>query len=350
MAKYTRSRIMLAGALVGLMTAGCGDESPTTAGKSADPAQLGTVRLALQSTGSSGNTYRLEKATFSFKGPQNASVSKEGAAEFVTIDVLAGPYKVTLEKGWQLSRIQKGIVTPVPAARLVSPNPMDVNVALLGITDVVFNFDITGEPIEFGHGRAKVRFTVHEGLCGNGHLDPGEECDVGKLQLVGVACDTLCTGQKLCSNDSQCQSGKCDDAACVACDRSQSDCDAMCGTKRADCFDGCFPTCQTNCKDLGRECKNSCQATRNLCLVACGFPFNPACAVCFAIADTCTNNCEAGSNGCAAACGPECSSTCGAANVGCAQGCVTDKATCQQGCKRCSPCSAVQSCPLQRTP
>lgn len=122
MAKHTGSRIMLVGALVGLMTAGCGDESPTTAGKNADPTQLGTVRLALQSTGSLGNTYRLEKATFSFKGPQNASVSREGAAEFVTIDVLAGPYKVTLESGWQLSRVQLSSLAPCNGRRKFLPS------------------------------------------------------------------------------------------------------------------------------------------------------------------------------------------------------------------------------------
>jgi hypothetical protein len=151
------------GLMVGLalMTSCVGDQAPE--------AEVGHLRLSLESTSDSGVLYRLRFAVFDILnvvgGPGATSVSSEDypaddPAIFVAFP--NGRYQVTLEDGWSVEHSANGLpFTPIQA-ELVSINPVWVDVVANQRTDVTFAFEIDADTIIFGSGAIQLDFDVDE--------------------------------------------------------------------------------------------------------------------------------------------------------------------------------------------
>lgn len=108
------------------------------------------------------------------------------------------------------------------------------------------------------------------GFCGDGRLDPGEDCDPPD---AAAGCDAFCLRSPVCGDGIQDGFEACDDGGTVSCDGCAADCsrrDAVCGDGIVECGEtcdgasGCGPG--ERCTDAcGCEPEESCSAAS-----ACG--------------------------------------------------------------------------------
>lgn len=213
--------VLCLGAAMQLSACGA-DDRPTPTVEEEEDHAYGSVALALRATGSSGNVYQLVDAQVRFTGPVTATVDADPDEDTLEVDLPTGPYDVLLLDGWQLVQLMDG-GSQASDARLVSENPTDVAVAEGLVSDVGFLFDVSGELIPFGLGRARINIEVFEGSepepvpepeppsCGDGSVDPGEECDASNL--AGQTCAGLGFSSGTLSCTPNCAF---DTAACVA--------------------------------------------------------------------------------------------------------------------------------------
>lgn len=103
----------------------------------------GSVQVPLTSVDDEGNTYTLS-GTLTFRGPRGSTVvDLAGTETQVVVDLLPGPYEVTLST-WALTSAGG----PVEAT-LVSPNPVDVVVHPRGTAHVSYHFVTATSAIDF---------------------------------------------------------------------------------------------------------------------------------------------------------------------------------------------------------
>jgi cysteine-rich repeat protein len=96
---------------------------------------------------------------------------------------------------------------------------------------------------------------VTPGVCGDGHADPGEECDDGNA-INGDACDTNCTTPR-CGNAAVDPDEQCDDGNSTNGDACDANCTApRCGNRAVD------PGEQCDDGDETRSCNGDCTTSR----------------------------------------------------------------------------------------
>jgi cysteine-rich repeat protein len=156
--------------------------------------------MALEASGASGTRYRLDAATFEIVGPTTVTVSSEPDEEFIKVDLAEGAYTTSIQPGWQLVVVAAdGTTSPIDAT-LVSASQVATPIVTGEQTEVRFEFDISGEIIPFGFGRANIGIGVLEGaepeaVCGNGVVETDEACDDGN-----AVTETTCPqGQSSCT-------------------------------------------------------------------------------------------------------------------------------------------------------
>jgi hypothetical protein len=142
---------------------GCAVDSANDSAES-----LGKVQMPLTVV-NGDTTYRLDNATFTFVGPVNTSVSS-GLETTLEVELPVGDYAVGLTDGWELVSIVGGVET-VLSALLVSDNPMNFTVNGGTVSDLVFDFRVGDDVIEFGEGTARLSINVQE--TPNGYFDNG---------------------------------------------------------------------------------------------------------------------------------------------------------------------------------
>ena len=188
---------------------------------------VGTATMALSATGNGGNQYELQTAQVRFTGPTTTTVTADPADELLEVDLTPADYSVRLLTGWQLARLDGGVATVVPAT-LVSQNPVNISIIAGQISPVDFLFDVSGELIPFGFGRASVSISVFEGgAAGTG----GGMCTTNQISIGDPACaacvdGSCCTELQACDGSQECLdflgcAGACPDQTCV------DDCGAM---------------------------------------------------------------------------------------------------------------------------
>src|SRR5437773_5293089 len=186
-----------------------------------------------------------------------------------------------------------------------------VDVFDLGVT---FTLTATGDPSGL---TAETTFTDASGTCGDGHLDSGEECDLGaNNNQPGFCCKNNCMFSPS-SNVCRAAAGECDlaenctgsSATCPTTDvkkASGTACSSDSNPCTLDQCDGTSNTCQhpagntgAACADDGNPCTlDQCNGTSTICQ----HPAGNAGAVCRAAADVCdaAENCTGASATCPA--------------------------------------------------
>lgn len=233
---------ILIGALFLGVVPACSSEGTT----GSDVTRTGSVRMALEARGTSGTLYRLETAEFQISGPTTVTVTSAPDEEFIKVDLQAGDYTTTIQPGWQLVVVAAdSTATPIEAT-LVSASQVTTPIVTGEQTEVRFDFDISGEVIPFGFGRANIGIGVIEGappepVCGNGVEETGEACDDGNTTT-----ETTCPGGQ---------------TSCTVCN---ADCSAEVTVSTFVCGNGVREpgeVCDDGDGGTNDGCNQSCQAT-----------------------------------------------------------------------------------------
>jgi len=212
--------------LVGLGTsaaiAGCTLESgPGAETTTSDGTEnTGTVRLDLQGTAPNGTVYRLRQANFTIGTTPPTTLSSDAnpaTATFLSANLPAGSYSVTLQPGWVLDRVNNmGVAQPVVAS-LVSANPAMAGVQVGATFNVNFQFQTSGvlittgtlnigigvTEVDGGTGQACTPFSTPPSCPANQWCGPagtGASCiSGGNVPLNG-----MCTAAISCANNLLC--------------------------------------------------------------------------------------------------------------------------------------------------
>jgi hypothetical protein len=339
-----RSRAWLTLAL-GLVTGGgalaCGAREPS---EDVEP-ELARIAVPLETVGEDGTIYKLASATFRLTGPTETSIiiDQEHVGPWATADVEPGTYEVLLEDQWFMDAIEAGEPIGSPPV-LISPNPQVVEADANEQSDVVFRFSYLENPQLDGDARVRIGIEVEGRLCGNGLLDPGEECDPAADTPLGDACDDLCTGGKECSQDTDCASGLCDSYPCDLCETYDGYCREDCQLEDiGDAFDlapsSCLQPCFDDCSAEEEQCTNVCQS--DSCIGWCQWA-GIGCISCNNRVTACNNACSDAGN----ACGDQCAWDCGTLGAAqCNARCDAEQAECGDGCSTCVSCRDADVCP-----
>jgi hypothetical protein len=106
-------------------------------------------------------------------------------------------YQIQLLDGWFIEQVDELLGTSAFVDAQLLSSPFQIfEIQSDGETFVTFEFEVDGRRISFGDpGRLIVGINVHErqgGSCGNGFVDPGEECD--SFDLNGQTCGSITMG------------------------------------------------------------------------------------------------------------------------------------------------------------
>ena len=367
--------------LGGLVTA-CSDSGKDP---SSEVEQTGSMRLPLETTAASGNVYRLRYAQFVTWGPQTTVVAPPEDATSFTTSLAAGIYSVELWPGWQLWRM--GPEETQVEAELISPNPVQASIQPDTETVLTFQFRAGNDVIVLGPGELTVDISVVEtacasdadcapseicqasvcvpnGSCGNGMIDPSEECDDFN-NMSGDGCAANCTVE-YCS-DGVVQFGlgeECDDGNLFNGDGCSVNCqlEQICGdgvvSVPEQCDDGnvvngdgCSAVCMPEfCADgvlqpwLGEECDDGNVVNGDGCSASCQIEIICGDGVVDG-AEQCDDGNNLNGDGCSATCLVE--SLCGDGVVEFPEVCDDGNTVNGDGCN--STCNAVEpgfSCPI----
>jgi virginiamycin B lyase len=205
--------------------------------------------------------------------------------------------------------------------------------------EVVFDPDnntwtcTSDEPaVKEGIGRGKfvkIELPPDGAYCGNGRVDPGEECDDGNQDDCD-ACSSRCRLVTGCGDGVVCGDEQCDDGNATACDGCSATCTPEPGLRCGDgvvsaaCGEECDPpspgTCDTQCRripecgdgvvDPGEQCDDGnaadCDGCSGRCTVETGCGDGVVCGD-----ETCDDGNTASCDGCSAACSVEVGFRCG---------------------------------------
>lgn len=141
---------------------------------------IGTLKMPLTATSTSGATYRLRNATLKVSGTESATVMSEDYLDAGSFDVelAAGNYLIKLNDGWTLERLVDGVAEPVDAV-LTSDNPIPFAISDQQLTFVNFVFRAGDDVIQLGNGKLVVGVIVDDGPGGGGTEDTIEACQDG---------------------------------------------------------------------------------------------------------------------------------------------------------------------------
>lgn len=125
-----------------------------------------TMRLALSTTTTAGDTYQLASGTFTIVGASTTTVKAEDhlAASVITTTLATGTYSVTLGAGWSLKKLVDGAYVNVDAT-LTSANPATVTIVAGVVTDLAFQFQVGEEVVVIGAGTLQLSVGVAEVGC-----------------------------------------------------------------------------------------------------------------------------------------------------------------------------------------
>ncbi len=324
-------------------------------GSEAIPAEpVASARFELESGTDNGNVFQLRDAVFELTGPTNTSVTSAGIGRWVSVDVKPGTYSILLKPGWSLHHISgPGDQFDTSEARLLSENPRTVVLPAGQTTDVVFSFALGDYVIGKGEARARIGIDVAEPLCGNGKLDPGEECDVA-IKYSGATCDSKCTGGfRPCSKATDCASGICDRGNCN-CEATATTCKQSCFTNASSCTNTCAGTaedCSEGCISDETTCRNICGKASEACWLGCFFDPIACSATCEPPRAVCMAACTSAKNSCSSSCTSTfngCAGTCTSTRDTCTSACDTAESSCQSSCNRCKSCTEAGQCPYEK--
>jgi hypothetical protein len=147
-----------------LAAVGCGGNDDTTREESV--AATGALSLPLTAVGASGAVYRLRQGVFSATQLATGtatllSTEQDPLASTLEASLQNGDYVVALQNGWVLERAVGGTVSTV-AATLLSPAVQTVTISANGQALLFFQFDTSGEVVEFGQGQLVIDIGVNE--------------------------------------------------------------------------------------------------------------------------------------------------------------------------------------------
>lgn len=312
-----------------------------------------SARFELETGTANGNVFQLRDAVFELTGPTNTTVTSAGIGRWASVDVKPGTYTILLKAGWSLHQTS-GMETrfDTSQARLVSPNPRTVVLPAGAVTDVIYSFAIGDTVIGKGEARARIGIEVTEPLCGNGVLDPGEECDPA-LKYFGATCDSHCSGgTKSCTQATDCKSGICTKGDC-GCDLTASFCKNGCRDTRTSCREGCATpglTCKSQCEANETSCRNTCGDLSEACWGGCWADPIGCALACEPPRALCMDQCTSGRTACDASCTTtwdSCLGTCDEDHATCFLGCEANENACYSGCNRCESCTSAGQCPYE---
>jgi len=149
---------------VPMLAVGCGGNDDTTREESV--AATGGLSLPLTAVGASGAVYRLRQGVFSATQLSTGtatllSTEQDPLASTLEASLQNGDYVVALQNGWVLERAVGGTVSTV-AATLLSPAVQTVTISANGQALLFFQFDTSGEVVEFGQGQLVIDIGVNE--------------------------------------------------------------------------------------------------------------------------------------------------------------------------------------------
>jgi hypothetical protein len=197
-------------------------------------AHQGTFEMPLVATGTSGAQYHLS-GVFAVVGPEPHTIVADGQQPSIQLDVQEGGYTIKLNDGFQLSRMQGGMSTPVQAT-LRSANPQMFAIQPNTTTQVRFSFQTQGDQVAFGRGTLVVGIDVddqtHEATCNDG-------IDNDADGLVDCA-DPDCATKPACAMQSEICTDGIDNDADGAIDCADMDCagSPACSMQLENCSDG----------------------------------------------------------------------------------------------------------------
>jgi cysteine-rich repeat protein len=202
-------------------------------------------------------------------------------------------------------------------------------------------FDPDGNPwtctsdepaVKEGKGRGKfvkIELPPKTAVCGNGVVEPGEECDDGNTNDCD-ACSNRCTLVTGCGDGTRCGNEQCDDGNTTPCDGCSPTCTLesglLCGdgTVNGACGEQCDPPtpgqCDAQCQhipycgdghvDPGEECddgnSNDCDTCSNHCTLVTGCGDGTVCG-----AEECDDGNTTSCDGCSSTCTIEPGGRCG---------------------------------------
>lgn len=150
------NKIMVSLSCLALGLGGCGADV-------AESPALGALSVALSSV-AGGVEYRLADAHFSLEGPQEQELSA-GPEPTLSLELLAGAYRLTLQPGYHLVRADDPAAQPVPA-RLVSANPATVMVNPGETARLTLRFELSGGGVTEEAGTLQVDLAVESNDAG----------------------------------------------------------------------------------------------------------------------------------------------------------------------------------------
>jgi len=112
--------------------------------------EFGTMDLALQSD-VGDTTYQLGNASFDISGTTDMTLTAEDTDQesLLEQDLPVGPYRITLEPGWQLFELTEQGPSAVDAT-LLTDIPIAFDIVEGAVTDVSFEFQVRGDDIALG--------------------------------------------------------------------------------------------------------------------------------------------------------------------------------------------------------
>ena len=154
--------------IVGLLAVGCAGNDDVTEQDGA--AQTGALSLPLTAVGGSGAVYRLRQGVFSATQLSTGSATllsteQDPLASTLEASLPNGDYVVALQNGWTLEKAVGNTVSVV-AATLISPAVQTVTISANGQSALSFQFDTSGEVVQFGQGQLIIDIGVNESGSG----------------------------------------------------------------------------------------------------------------------------------------------------------------------------------------
>jgi hypothetical protein len=132
----------------------------------------GAVKVPLLAATDDGAQYRLSEATVRLESDEgdasSITLSSEEAADLTTLssEVHAGTYKVSLDDGWQLERLE-GDTWTVVDAELASEASQTITVEDDSTLVVAFAFEVAGTAVTTGVGQMNIEISVTEAAAAN---------------------------------------------------------------------------------------------------------------------------------------------------------------------------------------
>lgn len=151
-----------------MLAAGCADSDGTA--EQAGASQTGALSLPLTAVGASGAVYRLRQGVFAVTALNTGistplSTEQDPLASTLEASFPTGDYVVALQNGWILEKAVGNTVSAV-AATLLSPAVQSVSLVPNGESSLFFQFETSGEVVQFGEGRLIIDIGVTESGAG----------------------------------------------------------------------------------------------------------------------------------------------------------------------------------------